>query len=171
VSTLNPRTDPPMTASAWMRTPLRSLAGAILTIFVAAFVLTPAGTRASSAPDVSVIVRTVAGAQARLERFVTSEGGSIPADLPIIDGFSATLSQRVADAIGSDPWVVSVSPDAALAPEAASYDPGTDGNSMASTTRYSGATAWWRAGYTNVLRVRETVNRSAWLIAPRFTSS
>jgi serine protease AprX len=149
VSTLNPRTDPPMTASAWMRTPLRSLAGAILTIFVAALVLTPAGTRASSGgPDVSVIVRTVAGAEARIERFVTSEGGSITADLPIIDGFSATLSQRVADAIGSDPWVVSVSPDAALAPEAASYDPGTDGNSMASTTRYSGATAWWRGGYT-----------------------
>src|SRR5439155_24091234 len=94
------------------------------------------------------IVRTITGAQARIERFVTSEGGSITADLPIIDGFSATLPQRVAEAIGSDPWVVSVSPDAALAPEAASYAPGKDGNSMASTTRYSGATAWWRAGYT-----------------------
>jgi serine protease AprX len=120
-----------------------------LTIVVAAFVLTPAGTRASGgAPDVSVIVRTLSGAQARIERFVTSEGGSITAELPIIDGFSATLSQRVADAIGADPSVVSISPDVALAPQAASYDPGTDTNSMASTTKYSGATAWWRAGYT-----------------------
>jgi serine protease AprX len=118
-------------------------------MFVAAFALTPSGTPASNGgPDVSVIVRTVAGAQARLESFVTSEGGSITADLPIIDGFSATLPQRVADAIGSDPWVLSVSPDAALAPQTSSYDPGTDANSMASTTRYSGATAWWRAGYT-----------------------
>jgi len=111
VSALNPPIDRSMASSASMRTSLRSLAGAILTIFVAAFVLTPAGTRPSSGgPDVSVIVRTVAGAQARLESFVTS-------------------------------------PDAALAPQTSSYDPGTDGNSMASTTRYSGATAWWRAGY------------------------
>ena len=132
-----------------MRTSLRSLAGAILTIFVAALVLTPAGTWASSGgPDVSVVVRTVAGAQARLERFVTSEGGSITAELPIIDGFSATVPQRIADAIGSDPWVISVSPNVALAPQTSSYDAGTDGNSMAATTRYSGATAWWRGGYT-----------------------
>jgi serine protease AprX len=131
------------------RTLLRLLAGTILTIFVAAFVLTPAGTRASGgAPDVSVIVRTLSGAQARIEGFVTAEGGSITAELPIIDGFSATLSQRVGDAIGADPSVVSISPDVALAPQASSYDPGTDTNSMASTTKYSGATAWWRAGYT-----------------------
>ena len=149
MSTLNARTDPPTAASVPSRPSLRPLAGALLTMFVAAFALTPSGTPASNGgPDVSVIVRTVAGAQARLESFVTSEGGSITADLPIIDGFSATLPQRVADAIGSDPWVLSVSPDAALAPQTSSYDPGTDANSMASTTRYSGATAWWRAGYT-----------------------
>jgi len=149
VSTLNPRTDPSTAVSVASRTSLRSLAGAILTIFVAAVVLTPGSTPASSgAPDVSVIVRTLSGAQARIERFVTSEGGSITAELPIIDGFSGTFPQWVADAIGADPSVVSVSPDVALAPQTASYDPGTDANSMASTTRYSGATAWWRAGYT-----------------------
>jgi hypothetical protein len=148
-TTLNARIDRSTAAAAAPRTQLRSLAGAILTIFVAAFVLTPAGTRTSgAAPDVSVIVRTLSGAQARIERFVTSEGGSITAELPIIDGFSATLSQRVADAIGADPSVVSIPPDVALAPQASAYDPGTDTNSMASTTKYSGATAWWRAGYT-----------------------
>jgi serine protease AprX len=31
---------------------------------------------------------------------------------------------------------------------AATYDPGLDVNSMASTTSYSGAQAWWAAGYT-----------------------
>jgi serine protease AprX len=148
-TTLNARIDRSTAVAASPRTPLRLLAGTILTIFVAAFVLTPAGTRASGgAPDVSVIVRTLSGAQERIEGFVTAEGGSITAELPIIDGFSATLSQRVADAIGADPSVVSISPDVALAPQASSYDPGTDTNSMASTTKYSGATAWWRAGYT-----------------------
>jgi serine protease AprX len=148
-TTLNARIDRSTAVVASPRTPLRLLAGTILTIFVAAFVLTPAGTRASDgAPDVSVIVRTLSGAQSRIEGFVTAEGGSITAELPIIDGFSATLSQRVVDAIGADPSVVSISPDVALAPQASSYDPGTDTNSMASTTKYSGATAWWRAGYT-----------------------
>ena len=102
-TTLNARIDRSTAVAAAPRTQLRSLAGAVLTIFVAAFVLTPAGTLASAgAPDVSVIVRTLSGAQARIEGFVTSEGGSITAELPIIDGFSATLSQRVADAIGAD---------------------------------------------------------------------
>ena len=128
---------------------MRSLAGAILTVFVAAFVLTPGGTSASiGAPDVSVIVRTVSGAQGRIEGFVASEGGTITADLSIIGGFSATVPQWLADAIRTDPTVVSVSPDAALAPQSVSYDPGTDVNSMDSTTDYSGATAWWRAGFT-----------------------
>ena len=99
-TTLNARIDRSTAVVASPRTPLRLLAGTILTIFVAAFVLTPAGTRGSrGAPDVSVIVRTLSGAQARIEGFVTAEGGSITAELPIIDGFSATLSQRVADAI------------------------------------------------------------------------
>ena len=48
----------------------------------------------------------------------------------------------------SDPAVLSVSPDAPLTPETATYDPGTDANSMASTARYSGAATWWRDGYT-----------------------
>ncbi len=32
--------------------------------------------------------------------------------------------------------------------QAAGYDPANDGNSMAATTDYSGAQAWWAAGYT-----------------------
>ena len=28
------------------------------------------------------------------------------------------------------------------------YDPATDVNSMFNTTQYTGATAWWNAGYT-----------------------
>ncbi|HEX5824932.1 MAG TPA: S8 family serine peptidase [Candidatus Limnocylindrales bacterium] len=37
---------------------------------------------------------------------------------------------------------------AATGVQAAGYDPATDTNSMASTTAYTGAQAWWAAGYT-----------------------
>jgi len=45
--------------------------------------------------------------------------------------------------------LVAVSPLAAAGPAtAAGYDPAADMNSMANTTLYSGAAAWWTAGYT-----------------------
>jgi serine protease AprX len=106
--------------------------------------------RAGADPTISVIVRAVAGAEARIERLVASEGGSVIARLPIINGFSATLPRWVASRIGTAAGVVSVSANASLAPQTATYDPGTDVNSMASTAQYSGAAAWWRAGYTGV---------------------
>ena len=137
---------------------LRSPSGALRSRVIAALLtstllLVPGiqgvrGTRIDAGRTISVIVRAIAGAEARIERLVASEGGSITARLPIIDGFSATLPRWVANTIGADPSVVSVSPNAPLAPQTATYDPGTDVNSMASTTQYSGATAWWRAGYT-----------------------
>jgi serine protease AprX len=98
--------------------------------------------------NVSVIVLAAPGAAARIERLVVTEGGFITAHLPIINGFSATVPRWVASTIDADPSVVSVSPNAALAPQTATYDPSTDVNSMASTTQYSGATGWWRAGFT-----------------------
>ena len=45
-------------------------------------------------------------------------------------------------------------PDPARARSAAGYDPATDVNSMANTTAYTGATAWWAAGYTGAGRRR-----------------
>jgi hypothetical protein len=44
---------------------------------------------------------------------------------------------------------------AAAPVRAATYDPGTDVNSMASTTAYTGARAWWTAGYGAGRRCRD----------------
>ena len=45
-------------------------------------------------------------------------------------------------------WGASVKPTGAAVTASATYDPATDVNSMASTTLYTGAQAWWNAGYT-----------------------
>jgi serine protease AprX len=46
------------------------------------------------------------------------------------------------------PIVVLTTAFAASGVQAAGYDPASDVNSMASTTDYTGAQAWWAAGYT-----------------------
>src|SRR5438093_6509607 len=46
------------------------------------------------------------------------------------------------------PIVLLTTPFAAVNVQAAGYDPASDVNSMASTTDYTGAQAWWAAGYT-----------------------
>ena len=46
------------------------------------------------------------------------------------------------------PIVLLTTPFAAINVQAAGYDPASDVNSMASTTDYTGAQAWWAAGYT-----------------------
>ena len=46
------------------------------------------------------------------------------------------------------PIVILTTAFAASGVQAAGYDPAGDANSMASTTDYTGAQAWWAAGYT-----------------------
>ncbi len=99
-------------------------------------------------PDVAVVVRTLAGAETKVGHEVVSLGGSVTAQLGIIDGFAATISRTALEALRSDPSVVSISPDAPLTPASANYDASGDVNSMASTADYAGAAAWWRNGYT-----------------------
>jgi len=99
-------------------------------------------------PATAVIVRTLAGAETTVGREVASLGGTVTMRLGIIHGFAATLSSTALDALRADPEVVEISPDVPLSPASSSYDPSGDVNSMASTTDYSGAAAWWRAGYT-----------------------
>ena len=58
-------------------------------------------------------------------------------------GFSGT--SRLGSVLGAALLVSSLAPAATLA---AGYDPALDMNSMANTAAYSGAAAWWTAGYT-----------------------
>jgi serine protease AprX len=125
--------------------------GLALTIIVAIALIAPGiavGPRVDPGPQAAVVVRTLAGSESEVGAEVTRLGGTVTARLGIIHGFAATMSRAAIEALRADPTVVSVSPDAPLSPASDGYDASGDVNSMASTTDYSGATAWWRAGYT-----------------------
>jgi serine protease AprX len=128
----------------------RSVLAALLasTFLLAAGLQAVSGARIDADPTVSVIVRAVTGAEAKIERLVASQGGAVISRLPIINGFSAVMPRWVADRVGAVTGVISVSPNIPLSAQTSTYDPGVDVNSMASITEYSGAAAWWRAGYT-----------------------
>ncbi len=96
----------------------------------------------------SVIVVATPGAASRVERDVVTLGGTVDARLRIVHGFSATMTRSALAALRTDPGVLSVSLDSHIAPQSDTYDPGSDVNSMASTTDYLGADDWWNAGYT-----------------------
>jgi len=76
------------------------------------------------------------------------EGGSAPPKrTPADRGWSLdiTASGRLGAILSATLLVSALAPAATFA---AGYDPATDVNSMYNTTAYSGATAWWNAGYT-----------------------
>ncbi len=125
--------------------------GLAVTILVALALIAPglaAGPRVDFGPQAAVVVRTVAGAESEVDAEIARLSGTVTARLGIIHGFAATMSHAAVEALRADPAVVSVSADAPLSPASDGYDASGDVNSMASTTDYSGATAWWRAGYT-----------------------
>jgi serine protease AprX len=76
-----------------------------------------------------------------------TEGASRRGDGTPERGWSlgATGTGRLGAILGAALLVSAVVPAATLA---GGYDPASDVNSMASTTAYSGAEAWWTAGYT-----------------------
>ena len=101
-----------------------------------------------SGPKVSVIVRALPGAERSAEGAVAAVGGTIGVRLSIIHGFAATVPAGSVSALDQTAGVVSVTPNAAIHAQSSSYDPGSDVNSMASATDYTGADAFWAAGYT-----------------------
>ena len=76
------------------------------------------------------------------------EGGSAPPKrTPADRGWSLDVMARgrIGAFLTATLLVSAIVPATSLA---ADYDPATDMNSMYSTTAYTGATAWWTAGYT-----------------------
>ena len=76
------------------------------------------------------------------------EGGSVPPTrTPADRGWSLdlTASGRIGATLTALLLASVLAPAASLA---AGYDPASDANSMLNTTAYTGATAWWDAGYT-----------------------
>jgi serine protease AprX len=70
-----------------------------------------------------------------------------PTRTPADRGWSLdlTASGRLGATLSALLFVSVIAPTASLA---SGYDPATDANSMFNTTAYTGATAWWDAGYT-----------------------
>jgi serine protease AprX len=74
-------------------------------------------------------------------------GSGLPTRTPADRGWSLDLmaSGRLGATLTALMLASVIAPTASLA---AGYDPATDANSMLNTTAYTGATAWWDAGYT-----------------------
>lgn len=100
----------------------------------------------------SVIVRAVPGRIGAVRALVESLGGRVDRELPIVDGFSATLSPRAQDALLRDPRVVSVTADVAghvmATDPSLGYDPSSDTGSLYAIAKMVGAVDAWKAGYT-----------------------
>lgn len=114
-----------------------------------ATVVPATGATAAADPPQDVIVRTVPGATAEVQRWVETFGGTVERELRIIDGFSATVPAGVARALATRSDVVAVNPDRTMQPlQAAAYEPATDLGSMSTITRVTGAQDAWLCGLT-----------------------
>jgi subtilisin family serine protease len=83
-----------------------------------------------------------------MAQLVTHESGSVSSDrTPADRGWSLDIARtgRLGGALSAVVLAVAILPATALA---GGYDPGSDVNSMASTTAYTGAAALWDAGFT-----------------------
>jgi subtilisin family serine protease len=134
----------------------RRLASSLLPLILLAGFPALATPPVASTP-VTAIVRALPGAEKSLEGALAVLGGKVLLRLPIIDGFSATLTVGAVATLRSLPGVISVSPDALLRPQSvgysgavAAYDPTTDLGSMYNVTLMSGAQKYWTAGFTGL---------------------
>lgn len=116
----------------------------------------PAGAHATTAvrelPTGPVVVRTLPGRTAQVEQRLVAAGGRVTRELPIVDGFAATLTPATAAALAADPAVLAVTPDStghvmSLDP-LLGYDPTGDTGSLHDIQQIIGATAAYTAGYT-----------------------
>jgi serine protease AprX len=98
--------------------------------------------------DRAVIVRAAPGGESCAQSAVTRLGGRVGMQLRIIHGFEAHVSPRAIAAVRRVSCVVTVTPDAVVRPEGATYSPATDTGSIYNTTLMTGAQAYWKAGFT-----------------------
>ena len=125
--------------------PAALLALAVLAGSLAA-VTVPRG--ATGAEMLRVVVRGLPGGAAAAARAVESAGGQLAGVLSTVDEVVGNVPAAALDTLRGAPGVVEVTTDASLHLLASSYDPAGDVGSAYSTTRITGAQAYWQAGYT-----------------------
>ena len=99
----------------WDRERARGIALRLLSVAIAAL-LVSAGTAAVAAIGARrhVIVRTLPGFERAVEREITHLGGQVGIELPIVNGFVATIPDSSLPALNEDKAVVSVTPNGRL---------------------------------------------------------
>jgi serine protease AprX len=129
-------------AAAGRRAPISVLAAAALLATAA-----PGLAHAPSGePVTTVLVREVSPASSAAEHLVTRLGGTVTAELPIVDGFAARLTARAAAALRSARSVVTDVVPAGAVSFNGSYGQGS-GTASAVYPTVVGADQAWRAGY------------------------
>ncbi|GAC1326267.1 MAG: hypothetical protein NVSMB13_10870 [Mycobacteriales bacterium] len=129
-----------------------ALGGLLLLAAAPAQMGTAGPARASTQQSVQVVVQTVGGASASAAAAVRRLGGHVVRELPIIDGFSATLPAGLMPTLRNTPGIRAVTPDAkghllSIDPTLG-YDPVSDSGSLNNITRVVQAQDSWKAGYT-----------------------
>jgi serine protease AprX len=128
----------------------RARRGQVAALTAAALLATAApalSTPVSAQPTFPVLVREVVPASSAAERLVTRLGGRVTAELPIVDGFAATLSTAAARALRSVTGVVSDVVPAGRVSFNGYYGQGS-GSASAVYPAVVGADRTWRAGYS-----------------------
>ena len=101
---------------------------------------------APGGPVGSYIVQATDGHVSSARADAVALGGDIGADLPIVNGFTATLTASAADALSHDAGVRVVSPDYAGSTQSSTYYPYTDPGSPVGLAYSVGYGAYWNAG-------------------------
>ena len=107
-------------------------------------------TTASSADQLSVIVRESDGAGNAPERAVAAFGGTVGRELDILGGFTAQVPADRLDALRAVPGVSEVTKDAGLALQSTDVESQVDqtGSLYTLANKVTGASSMWDAGYT-----------------------
>lgn len=136
-----------MTAAADDPRALPTRACAFIAAIMVAAALVGPSTR-SDHTQIGVVVAGVPGAAARLLERAEDLGAQILRNLPLIDGFSASMSRAAVDVLRADPTALMVSPDRAVKPMSLLGPTPVNGGLMSDVTRIVGAQSMWARGYT-----------------------
>jgi serine protease AprX len=121
-------------------------AAALLPLGGIASASTSPNTPAASGPAASYIVQAAAGHVANARADALALGGVIGADLPIVNGFSASLTPAAADRLSRDADVRVVSSDYAGTTQGSTYNAPTDAGSPIGLSSAIGYNAYWNVG-------------------------
>jgi serine protease AprX len=126
----------------WVRkSTVAGLAGVLLAALCGPVALAAAAT--PDGPELDVIVQARPGQVKAAEAAVAAAGGSVVAELPLVDGFRAQLQASAAAEVSADPSVRAITSNDNVHFENVTYDATTTASNFAKT---SGATTAWTRG-------------------------